>query len=129
MDQPAIFEKYHDKIAFMYGFDVQHVIPEGTADEVEAEVKRTMDMFSQATGRLVYTSGNVITGDCPITSLERLMKVSHTYNPYETKKRRQMEEAVRISAEAAAEKVLARDAAKKAEVQAAPAVEEASVEE
>ena len=82
MNQPEVFEKYKDKITFLYGFDVQHVIPEGTPDEVEAEVKRTMDMFGQARGRLVYTSGNVITGDCPIESLERLMKVSHTYNPY-----------------------------------------------
>ena len=86
MNQPEIFEKYKDKITFLYGFDVQHVIPEGTPDEVEAEVKRTMDMFSQANGRLVYTTGNVIQGDCPIESCERLMKVSHTYNPYENRK-------------------------------------------
>lgn len=82
MNQEEVFAKYKDKITFMYGFDIQHVIPEGTPDEVEAEVKRTMDIFSQAKGRLIYTSGNAFTGDCPIKSFERLMKVSHTYNPY-----------------------------------------------
>lgn len=83
MDEKEIFDKYKDKITFMYGFDMQRVIPDGTPDEVEAEAKRVMDLFAQAeTGRFVLTSGNVFTGDCPIKSLERLMRVTHTYNPY-----------------------------------------------
>ena len=113
MDEYKIFDEFHDQICFMYGFDMQQTIPNGTPDEVEAEVKRTMDLFGQAKGRLVYTSGNVFTGDCPIESLKRLMKVSHTYNPYANRERQQIEEGIRISAERAAEKVLARDAAEK----------------
>lgn len=82
MDQEAVFEKFKDRITFFYGFDLQQVIPEGTPDEVEDEVRRTMRLFSTARGRLVYTSGNAFTGDCPIRSFERLMRVSHTLNPY-----------------------------------------------
>ena len=81
-DQEAIFEKYHDQITFFYGFDLQQVIPLGTPDEVEEEVHRTMDIFCKAKGRLIYTSGNSFSPDCPIESFKRLMKVSHTYNPY-----------------------------------------------
>lgn len=86
MDQEKVFEEYHDKIGFFYGFDVQQVIPFGTADEVEAECKRTMDLFSQAKGRLVYTAGNAFAGDCKPECFDRLMKVSHTYNPYKNRK-------------------------------------------
>lgn len=87
MNENEIFERYRDRIAFLYGFDVQHIIPEGTPDEVEAEAKRTMDLFSQAKGRFVYTTGNALTGDCPIKSWERLTRITHTYNPYEARKK------------------------------------------
>ena len=81
-DQEAVFNEFHDQITFFYGLDLQEVIPHGTPDDVEAEIKQKVDTFSQATGRLVFTFGNCIMPDCSIANFERTLKVSHTYNPY-----------------------------------------------
>ena len=82
MDQEEVFNKYHDQVAFFYGLDLQQIIPNGTSDEVEAEIKQKVDTFSKAKGRLLFTFGNALTPDCPIDNFVRVLKVARTYNPY-----------------------------------------------
>ena len=82
MDEVKVFNEYKDKISFLYGFDVQQIIPNGTTDEIKAEVRRVYDLFSKANGRFIFTAGNGITANCPIESYKTLVKEAKTYNPY-----------------------------------------------
>lgn len=79
MDQAEISKKYGDKICIWAGFDVQQIIPYGTAGEVEEEVKRMIDTYYRQDGRFMLTAGNGITGDCPLSSLEALYKTCFEY--------------------------------------------------
>jgi len=72
MDEKQIAEQFGDKICFWAGFDVQQIIPYGTADDVAEEVKFMMDTYYRKDGRFMITAGNGITGDTPIDSLYRL---------------------------------------------------------
>lgn len=82
MDEKETFENFKNQICFWYGLDVQKTIPFGTADDVEAEIKRAYDIFSKGRGKFMFTCGNGLTPDCPIDSFTRLYEISHTYNPY-----------------------------------------------
>lgn len=79
MDEREIARKYGGKIAFWAGFDLQQTIPRGTVEEVRAEVRHLMDTYYRADGRLLFTAGNGITGDCPIESLKALYEEAYDY--------------------------------------------------
>ncbi len=72
MEEREIARKFGGKIAIWAGFDVQRVIPYGTAEEVRAEVRNIVDAYARADGRFLFTLGNGTTGDTPIASLEAL---------------------------------------------------------
>ena len=82
MDEVKIFNEYKDKICFLYGFDVQQIIPYGTSEDVREEVRRVYDLFSKAKGRLIFTSGNAINSNCPLDSYLALIEEAKKYNPY-----------------------------------------------
>lgn len=82
MNEIEVFEKYKDKITFLYGFDVQQTIPFGSPCDVKNEVHRVFDLFSQAKGRFIFTSGNTVEKNCPIESYEMLVNEARKYNPY-----------------------------------------------
>ena len=77
MDEVEIAKKYGGQICFWAGFDVQRIIPYGTAEEVTKEVKHLIDTYNRPEGRLILTAGNAITGDCPLDSYEALYKACY----------------------------------------------------
>lgn len=85
MDEVEVFEKFKGQICFLYGFDVQQIIPYGTENDVRREVHRVYDLFSQQQGGFIFTQGNGITPNCPIKSYKALLQESHSYNPYAKK--------------------------------------------
>lgn len=79
MKEQDIARKYGENICIWAGFDVQQVIPWGTADEVRREVRFLMDTYYHKDGRFMFTAGNGVNGDCPIASLEALYDEAYKY--------------------------------------------------
>ena len=80
MDQVQIARKFGGSITFWVGLDVQQVIPWGTPQEVRREVHNLMDAFwRQGEGRLIFSAGNGINGDCTLDSLDALFDEALKY--------------------------------------------------
>lgn len=50
-----------------------------TPDEVRREVRFMMDTYRRPEGRFMFTAGNGINGDCPLSSLEALHEEAFNY--------------------------------------------------
>ena len=72
MEERHIAQCYGDKITIWAGFDVQRIIPFGTADQVRQEVRALMDTYARPDGRFMLTFGNGVTPDTPLDSLEAI---------------------------------------------------------
>jgi len=79
MAERAIAEQFGRDICIWAGFDVQRIIPYGTAEDVRREVRFLMDTYWRPEGRFMITAGNGITGDCPLASLTALFEESFRY--------------------------------------------------
>jgi uroporphyrinogen decarboxylase len=79
MDERAVAKKYGNNVCIWAGFDVQRTIPWGTPEEVRREVRFLMDSYLRPEGRLMFTAGNGINGDCPLASLEALYEEAFAY--------------------------------------------------
>jgi uroporphyrinogen decarboxylase len=79
MDETRIAGIYGGRICVWAGFDVQRIIPFGTASQVRAEVRHLMDTWHRPEGRLLFTAGNGINGDCPVESLRALYEEAYSY--------------------------------------------------
>ena len=76
MDIASIKLKYGNKITLMGNIDTRFILPMGTPQEVEKEVKRVLDAAS-LNGGLILSSANMFTADVP---------VKNVYTVYETVK-------------------------------------------
>ena len=72
MDEKEIVASYGNDITFWGGFDVQHIIPYGTVQQVRDEVDSMFECYYRPEGGFIFTAGNGINGDCPVDSLEAL---------------------------------------------------------
>jgi uroporphyrinogen-III decarboxylase len=79
MDEREIARRYGGRICIWSGFDVQRIIPFGTPEEVRVEVRHLMDTFHRSEGRMLFSAGNGINGDCPVASLEALYDEACVY--------------------------------------------------
>lgn len=68
MDFTFIKKTYGDKLSFHGGIDIQHTLPHGTPDEVQAEVKRAISILGQ-NGGYIMTSAHYIQNDTPIENI------------------------------------------------------------
>ncbi len=88
MDERRIAEIYGGRVCVWAGFDVQRIIPFGTPAEVRAEVRHLMDTWHRPEGRMMFTAGNGINGDCPVESLRALYEEAYGYGRTIVEKRR-----------------------------------------
>lgn len=72
MDEKEIAKLYGEDICIWAGFDVQQIIPWGSAEDVRVEVRYLIETYKRSNGRLMLTAGNGINGDCPLDSLSAL---------------------------------------------------------
>lgn len=79
MDEKVIAEKYGADICILAGFDVQHVIPYGTVDDVKEEVHQMIDTYFRPDGKFLLTVGNGSTPDWKLESVEALYSETLTY--------------------------------------------------
>jgi uroporphyrinogen decarboxylase len=79
MDAPAVAREYGDRITFLAGMDVQHIMPEGSPDEVRREVRNLIDTFDRPEGKMCIAAGNGITGDIPLENIEAFLDEAYEY--------------------------------------------------
>ncbi len=65
MDEVSTLEKFAGKISFMYGIDVQHLLPEADPDEVRREILQMAELFRVEGGGLILAAGNGIMPGTP----------------------------------------------------------------
>ena len=79
MDAQAVAEEFGDQIGFWAGFDVQHLLQEGTPDEVRAEVRLLIDTFDRADGGMCIAAGNGIVSGTPFENIEAFLDEAVRY--------------------------------------------------
>lgn len=77
MDEGAIHEKYRDKITFLYGIDVQNLIPRGTPEEIRKEVRRAKELLGAPEGGLMLAAANGIMPDTPLENIQALFEEAY----------------------------------------------------
>lgn len=85
MDEKVIAEKYGKDLCIWAGFDVQQVIPWGTVEDVRREVQFVIDTYYRPEGKLLFTAGNGVNGDCPVESLAALYDEAFRYGTEKVK--------------------------------------------
>ncbi len=79
MREREVAEAFGDRLTFLAGFDVQHTLPEGTPDEVRAEVRALMDTFDRPDGGMLIAAGNGIVSGTPFENIEAFLDEASRY--------------------------------------------------
>ncbi len=79
MDEKAAAAEFGDQISFLAGVDVQHLLPEGNADEVRAGVRGLIDALYKPMGGLLLGAGNGIMPDTPLENIEAMLEEMSLY--------------------------------------------------
>ncbi|MCG3181157.1 MAG: hypothetical protein BIFFINMI_03532 [Phycisphaerae bacterium] len=79
MDERRTARLFGDRIAFLAGIDVQHVLQECTPDEVRAEVRFLIDTFDAAEGGMCIAAGNGIVAGTPFENIDAFLDEAVRY--------------------------------------------------
>jgi len=79
MDEQAIAREFGDQMTFLVGFDVQHILQEGTPADVRAEVRYLIDTFDQPGGGMCMAAGNGIVRGTPFGNIDAFLHESLRY--------------------------------------------------
>ena len=79
MDEQAVAGEFGDRLTFLVGFDVQHLLREGTPDEVRAEVRYLIDTFDRPDGGMCLAAGNGIVAGTPFENIEAFLDEAVAY--------------------------------------------------
>ena len=79
MDEAQTVERYGGKVGFWSGFDVQHLIVEGTTDQVRAEVRFLIDTFDRHAGGMALAAGNGIVSGTPFENIDAFLDEAVRY--------------------------------------------------
>ncbi len=88
MDEKAVAAEYGERLTFLAGFDVQHLLQEGTPDEVRAEVRALIDTFDRPDGGLCLAAGNGIVRGTPFANIEAFLDEAVRYGSEHRQARR-----------------------------------------
>ena len=80
MDEVQIAKKYGDKISFLVGFDVQHIIQEADEQGVREEVRYLIKTFNSESGGMCLAAGNGIVAGTPIKNIEAFLDEAVNYS-------------------------------------------------
>lgn len=73
MDYASVAAQYGDRMTFLVGFDVQHILPEGTPEQVREEVRLIIDTFDRPEGGMCLAAGNGILPGIPLENIEAFL--------------------------------------------------------
>ena len=77
--EKEIARKFSGKLGFWAGFDVQHILREGTPEQVRAEVRFLVDTFDLSSGGMSIAAGNGIVSGTPFENIEAFLDESVRY--------------------------------------------------
>lgn len=78
MDAEDLHAQFGGRLSFYGGIDTQHLLPHGTARQVEAEVLRLIDVLGRDGGYVVAAS-NAVQPDVPIGNILALYETARDY--------------------------------------------------
>jgi uroporphyrinogen decarboxylase len=84
MDAEKLKKDFGGKIVFWGGFDVQEILPYGTPEKIESEVKRIMDIFAPG-GGYVFSPAHVIQPDVPLENIFAMFDAAVKYGKFPIK--------------------------------------------
>lgn len=70
MEEAQTARKFGDRITFLAGVDVQHVLPEGSPDDVRKSVQELISIFHKPEGGLLLGMGNGVMSDCLLENIK-----------------------------------------------------------
>lgn len=79
MDEQAVAREYGDRLTFLAGFDVQHILQEGRPDDVRREVRALIDTFDRPDGGMCLAAGNGIVAGTPFENIEAFLDEAVRY--------------------------------------------------
>jgi hypothetical protein len=79
MDEVQVARDYGDRLTFLVGFDVQHVLQEGSPEDVRAEVRHLIDTFDRPDGGMCLAAGNGIVRGTPLENIEAFLDEASLY--------------------------------------------------
>ena len=79
MDPQATAEAFGDRITFMPGIDVQHLLPHCTPEEVIAGTKTLIDTFLRPGGGMIVSMSNAIHTDVSYDNIQAFMQTAYEY--------------------------------------------------
>lgn len=79
MDEVAVARDFGDRLTFLAGIDVQHVLQERDPDGVREEVRFLIDTFDRPEGGLCLAAGNGIVSGTPFENIEAFLDEAVVY--------------------------------------------------
>jgi len=79
MDEVTVAREYGDRITFLAGFDVQHILREADTEGVRKEVRFLIDTFDQPDGGMCLGAGNGIVSGTPFENIEAYLDEAILY--------------------------------------------------
>lgn len=79
MDEQTVAAQFGDRLTFLAGFDVQHILQEGSPDEVRAEVRYLIETFDRPDGGMCLAAGNGIVGGTPFENIAAFLDEAVRY--------------------------------------------------
>lgn len=79
MDEAHVAATFGDRITFLAGVDVQHILQECSPDEVRAEVRHLIDTFDRPEGGMCLAAGNGIVAGTPLENIEAFLDEAVRY--------------------------------------------------
>jgi uroporphyrinogen decarboxylase len=79
MDEAETVANFGDRISFLAGVDVQHLLPEGSREQVRDGVRRLIDTMYRPSGGLLLAAGNGIMPGIPLENIEEMLLQIATY--------------------------------------------------
>ncbi len=81
MDLHATAAQFGGRISFLVGFDVQHLLPEGSPEEVRDGVRELWSIFARPEGGLLMAAGNGILPGTPLANIRAFLETSTSLTP------------------------------------------------
>lgn len=79
MDAAEVAKKYGDRLTFLAGIDVQHVLQECDPEGVRKEVRYLIDTFDRVDGGMCIAAGNGIVAGTPLANIEAFLDEAVIY--------------------------------------------------
>ncbi len=79
MDEIAVAREYGDRLMFLAGIDVQHVLQEKDPDGVREEVRFLIDTFDRPDGGMCLAAGNGIVAGTPFDNIQAFLDEAVRY--------------------------------------------------